>query len=111
MSETDSQIEESSDKPEIPASHDVESRSPVVQVSASWSAPLPTPGDLERYESVLPGAADRILKMAESVQDNRHELNRMSLETERLVVLEDSKRSYLGVMSALLISLVCIGVA
>ncbi|MFD3462514.1 DUF2335 domain-containing protein [Nocardia fluminea] len=34
-------------------------------VAKSWSAPLPHPSDLAGYEAVLPGAADRILQMAE----------------------------------------------
>ena len=32
---------------------------------AAWSAPLPPPGDLAGYESIVPGSAERIIAMAE----------------------------------------------
>ena len=34
------------------------------------SAPLPAPREFKGYEAVLPGAADRILRMAEKDQDS-----------------------------------------
>lgn len=37
-------------------------------MSASYSGPLPLPSDFEGYERVVPGAADRILTMAETQQ-------------------------------------------
>ena len=40
-------------------------------VHYSHSGPLPNPDDLKRYNSVLPGAAERILKMAETQQSHR----------------------------------------
>ena len=109
MSRESSQLEEFPDKPDVSSNDEAESRSSVVQVSASWSGPIPPPGDIERYEAVLPGATDRILTMAEKAQSHRHDRAMMSLETEKMVASEDSKRSYLGVVSALLISLICIG--
>lgn len=38
--------------------------------------PLPTPKILEGYERILPGAADRILKMAETAQSHKHTLGK-----------------------------------
>jgi uncharacterized membrane protein len=40
------------------------------------SAPLPTPQDLAAYERVAPGAAERILAMAEAQTRHRRELER-----------------------------------
>lgn len=37
-------------------------------ISLSYSGPLPHPADLEKFERILPGAADRILGMAEREQ-------------------------------------------
>lgn len=37
----------------------------------SWRAPLPPPHALEHYERILPGAADRVLRMAERQLDIR----------------------------------------
>ena len=104
-----SQLEEFSDKPDLSPSDDAQDQQPLVQLSATWSGPIPAPGDLKRYEDLLPGAADRILKMAEIAQENRHERASSELEIERSALEKDSKRSYLGIMAALLISLFCIG--
>jgi uncharacterized membrane protein len=41
---------------------------------ASFSGPLPPPGMLERYNSVIPNGADRIMKMAEEQAKHRQSL-------------------------------------
>ncbi len=38
----------------------------VVSVASQYSGPLPHPDHFDRYDQVLPGAADRILSMAEN---------------------------------------------
>jgi uncharacterized membrane protein len=38
-----------------------------VKIARSWQAPLPQPDDLALYEQIVPGAALRILAMAEAV--------------------------------------------
>ncbi|MBU0668042.1 DUF2335 domain-containing protein [Patescibacteria group bacterium] len=42
--------------------------------SISYSGPLPTPVHLAQYEEILPGAAERILKMAEDQSSHRRSL-------------------------------------
>jgi uncharacterized membrane protein len=42
----------------------------------SFSGPLPPPEALERYNQVLPGAAERIISMAESQHAHRQELEK-----------------------------------
>lgn len=37
-----------------------------------YSGPLPHPEALERYNQIVPGAAERIIKMAEKEMDHRH---------------------------------------
>lgn len=37
-----------------------------------WSGPLPKPSDLEEYDRILPGAADRIITRFELQQRNQH---------------------------------------
>jgi len=49
----------------------------VAQQSVSFSGPLPPPNHLEQYERILPGAAERLLKMAED-----QSLHRRNLETK-----------------------------
>ena len=40
-------------------------------VAAEWSGPLPPPAALAQFDQIIPGGADRILKMVEQEQDHR----------------------------------------
>lgn len=40
---------------------------------ATYSGPIPPPAAMEQYERIVPGAANRILAMAEREQEARHE--------------------------------------
>jgi hypothetical protein len=40
-------------------------------VSAHWSGPLPPPAELEKIDQIIPGGADRLLRMAEKEQVHR----------------------------------------
>ena len=54
---------------------------PVFTASVSiHSGTLPAPETVERYETIMPGAFDRILTMAEKEQDSKIKLNRDSLD-------------------------------
>lgn len=84
--------------------------------AAAWSGPLPAPDDFQRYEEILPGAANRILEIVERQQSHQHSQERMMLEQsgiileiERQVATSDSRRAYLGIVSGLTISLLTIG--
>lgn len=57
-----------------------------------YSGPLPPPKTLEYYNSILPGAADRIMIMAEKEQLHRHCL-------QEKMVSSDCKNSTLGIWS------------
>jgi len=57
--------------------------------------PLPAPEDFEHYNQSLPGAGERILRMAEKQQDHRHG------EERRMVTLEYLMRM-MGQLGALL---------
>lgn len=41
----------------------------------NWSAPMPRPEDLGKYEAVLPGAADRILRMSEQALEAQNHVD------------------------------------
>ena len=47
-----------------------------VQVT-SHQGPIPSPDTIAGYEKTLVGAADRIIKMAEKEQENRHQVARI----------------------------------
>jgi len=45
-----------------------------VEVTTAFQGPLPSPEILQGFENVLPGAAERIITMAEKEQANRHNI-------------------------------------
>lgn len=69
-----------------------------------YSGPIPPPEALARYEEIQPGAADRILKMAEKQQEHR-----MALETKAIGgQVDQSKR---GQIFGFIAIFLCIGAA
>lgn len=73
----------------------------VEAIRSEFSGPMPPPNILSGYEEILPGAADRILSMAE-----RQSMHRQTLE-EKMVKAE-SRDSLLGVLFAFLLGFGCI---
>jgi uncharacterized membrane protein len=69
-----------------------------------FSGPLPRPEDLAKYEQILIGSADRIIKMAE--QQAAH---RQALETN--TIAEQVRQSGRGQHYALIVSLALVGSA
>ena len=65
--------------------------------STSWSGPLPAPADLQLFEEIVPGAADRILTLTEKQSEHRMDL-------ERSVVSENLKQSKLGLIAGFVLS-------
>lgn len=51
--------------------------------SLTYSGPIPPPEALREYEKTLPGAAERILAMAEKEQSHRHEITKSVVEREK----------------------------
>lgn len=74
-----------------------------VAVSAEYhhSGPIPDPHTLRMYDEIMPGAANRIMVMAEEQAKHRKEL-------ERTVIRSRSRDSLLGIISGFLIALVTI---
>jgi uncharacterized membrane protein len=52
-----------------------------VAATLSYSGPLPPPEALQRYDQIFPGAADRIIKMAESQHEHRQKLEKTVVES------------------------------
>lgn len=53
-----------------------------ISITSSHSGPIPSPEKLEKYDDVLPGAADRIIKMAEKQQLHRFSLEESSIRRQ-----------------------------
>lgn len=69
----------------------------LIHQTASYSGPLPLPQHLEHYDKVLPGAADRIVSMAEREMAHRH-------SREKGAVKHGIVLSYLGQVFGFLIA-------
>ena len=67
-----------SQHPETPA---VRSSATVTQ-TASYSGPLPPAAELQAYDNAVPGAAERIVRMAESYAEHTRELEAMAMQLE-----------------------------
>ena len=75
----------------------------VIVTAEAWSGPLPAPDDLARYEEIIPGAADRILTLAERQAAHRQML-------EQTEVVGDSRRGNWGLAAGFSLSAMVIGV-
>ena len=64
--------------------------------------PLPHPAVLQQYDDVVPGAAERIIRMAEQQAMHRQEL-------ESSVIRTDNLKSFLGMIFGFVIALVGFG--
>ncbi|MEX0813026.1 MAG: DUF2335 domain-containing protein [Chitinophagales bacterium] len=73
-------------------------------LESSFSGPLPPPGVYAQYEQILPGAADRILVMAEENAQDRKKINTK-------IVDADIKRSLTGQILGFILSILFIGAA
>jgi uncharacterized membrane protein len=67
----------------------------------AFAGPLPPPEVLERYNQVLPGAAERIIVMAESQHDHRQHL-------ESTVISEGVKAQRLGTILGFVVAMTTI---
>ncbi len=58
-------------------------RKPVVRsrISATYRGPIPTATELQKYENASPGAADRIIKMAEEQAKHRQILEKQVVQS------------------------------
>lgn len=73
-----------------------------IQRTELYAGPLPPPDTLAKFEQILPGAADRILKQAEAQTQHR-------IEIEKKVIDSDIRKSFLGLIFGFIIGLGGIG--
>jgi uncharacterized membrane protein len=71
-----------------------------------FSGPLPSPGIIREYESILPGSADRIFALAESEATHRRGLETRSLEAaiddQTAFRIKESRGQWCGIVVAVL---------
>lgn len=71
----------------------------------SFSGPIPAPEDLEHYDRICPGFADRILKMAEAQAANRQVLERKNADIAAQDVADARKETKRGQWMSFMITL------
>lgn len=71
------------------------------EVHQTFAGPLPPPSVLAAYDEIVPGAAERILAMAEAQSQHRQEL-------EQHVIRSDAKRADSGLKAGFWLSLTAI---
>lgn len=90
-----------------------------VAIASRHSGPLPSPEQFQGYEEVLPGAADRILKMAENRENERlrqnsenqkhiHSMDHRSMDREIEVVRGEFSQFRWGQVCAFLLGVIAL---
>ena len=74
----------------------------IQQQSVVYSGPLPPSNEFSSYEKALPGAAERILSMAEKEAEHRR-------ENENIIVQHSVRKSSLGQIFAFILALISMG--
>ena len=74
-------------------------------VQTSYSGPLPTSSELANYERIVPGSAERVIRMAESYADHQQSIENKIIEYNRA---ESSKGQIIGAILVVVILSVCI---
>lgn len=74
----------------------------------SFRGPLPHPDILAKYDVVLPGAADRIVSIAEREQAHRHGVVETALDA---TIAKDKRGSYLALAALTVIAIAAVLIA
>ena len=74
-----------------------------------YSGPIPPPEHLDHYEKVLPGAADRILSLAEGEANHRRKLEKQALDIDTVIAHREKNQIAGGQWFAFIITLCFIG--
>lgn len=78
---------------------------------SAWSGPLPDPASVERFEHILPGAAQRLFALAEREQAHRHAQEIAQMEIRRASVRMAARDSLLGMFLGWLVAMGGMGCA
>lgn len=70
------------DPPKPPAKRETKSAVTTTEIEAFFAGPLPTPALLAGYEQIVPGAAERLLAMAEAEAKHQREIEFAALRAE-----------------------------
>ncbi len=74
-----SQTQSPSQQPKRPNDRQALRATSITTETASYEGPLPPADEAAKYEQILPGATDRLFKMAENYGEHHRELERQSM--------------------------------
>lgn len=80
-----------------------------IEVTETFSGPLPHPDILRKYDMACPGAADRLLSYVELEANHRRQLELSALTAEIRAAKRDSLEAKRGQVFALVITLSALG--
>ncbi|MGL5123851.1 MAG: DUF2335 domain-containing protein [Fusobacteriaceae bacterium] len=86
----------------IPNSQNNSNKKVSIHHQEAYTGPIPHPDLFEKFDKVLPGAAERILKMAELEQENRHKTENIQINLLKI-------NSILGLLFGFIITIAIIG--
>lgn len=69
-----------------------------VSIAGQWAGPLPPPAALEHFERIAPGAAERVLRMAEQEQGHRHAIEAAAMHTQQETVRLTARDNIVGMV-------------
>lgn len=81
----------------------------VRHTSIKYSGPLPPASELEKYDHVLPGLAERIISLTEKEQIHRHAIETEAVRAETLDMEKARLEARIGQIFAFAIALLAIG--
>lgn len=81
----------------------------IIQQAQHWQGPYPPPEAVERYEQVLPGTFNRLISMAEQLQQAQIEQSRTALEYSKEDVSRGHWLGFVTTAAAMIGAIVCAG--
>lgn len=90
------------------SSHGATQRGSIIN-QQSWQGPLPPPASVEHFERIVPGAAARLIAMAEAEQQQRHKLESGTLFTQQEAIRLTARDSLAGMLLGAVVALAGMG--
>jgi uncharacterized membrane protein len=73
--------QENTDVERVLASLPKEKREEVISIAMSYQGPIMPPHLLQKIENIIPGGAERVLRLSEKEQTHRHEMTDIQIKT------------------------------
>jgi len=82
----------------------------LVRHEAHYQGPIPLPSHLKQYEDIVPGSADRLIKMAEQTLACETQIRSVEAKTIEYVSKKTIQLEFIGQLMAFIITIGALGV-